>query len=327
MPKIQKIRNWKQYNKSLRERGAIIFTFDKNYLSEFYYSGDQKRGGKRVYSAKMYEYLLSIKLFFRLPWRAAMGFAEGILRRVCIDGETAATPDYAHASRECSRLNLKVKPIALGDIKEGMEIAFDSTGVNVYSGSGWHQRKYGKNAVCKKAEQWKKIHVAMDINTMQIVAVSYTDSNVNDCETVEELWGMIEGKIKSVRGDGAYDTEEFRRIIYEDGASALIPPARTSKAQDELKHKPKVMKRHLNERDAMIKDIRRYEDFDEGLKAWKESSGYHKRSKIETCMFRIKRIFGFNLHQKTTRGRVNEVITKMNLLNIFASLGMPRYTE
>ena len=39
--------------------------------------------------------------------------------------------------------------------------------------------------------------------------------------------------------------------------------------QDELKKKPHKKKIHLQQRDKTIKEIRKYEDFDEGLKNWK----------------------------------------------------------
>jgi hypothetical protein len=100
---------------------------------------------------------------------------------------------------------------------------------------------------------------------MQVLSVVYTDSNVNDCEVVQELCSNIKASVKTVRADGAYDTEEFRKIIYEWGAQDLIPPAVTSKAQDELKNRPKIMKNHLEQRDRMIKEIREYENFPEGL--------------------------------------------------------------
>jgi IS5 family transposase len=133
-------------------------------------------------------------------------------------------PDYGHASRECGKLDLKIRPVNFKE--DGLEIAFDSTGVNVYSTSGWHQRKHGKDALYRKRDQWKKIHVAIDLDNMQVLSVVYTDSNVNDCEVVQELCSNIKASVKTVRADGAYDTEEFRKIIYEWGAQDLIPPAR-----------------------------------------------------------------------------------------------------
>ena len=211
-------------------------------------------------------------------------------------------------------------------VSAGMEIAFDSTGVNIYTKSGWHQRRYAKDTIHHKRDQWKKVHIALDLNSMQIISVAYTNSNVNDCEVVKELCEATEGPVERVRADGAYDTEEFHKIITDWGAKALIPPAKTSKAQDERKNPPKIPKNYLEQRDRMIKEIREHEPFEEGLKAWKVTSGYHRRSLVESCMFRLKRAFGFHLQQKTENSRKNEVITKINILNLMASFGRAEYS-
>lgn len=326
MPNLQnKVRNWKDYNQSLKRRGRIIFSFDENYLSQIYYKDDQVRGGVRLYTEGMYEFLLTIKVMLRFPWRATIGFAEGLLEKA-FPHENIVVPNYAHASRECARLNLKIKQFMAPHL-DGMELAFDSTGVNVYSTSGWHQRKYGKESLCRKRDQWKKIHIAMDLDNQQIMSMEYTDSNVNDCEVIGSLSKEIKCKVKSVRADGAYDTEESYIIIEDWGAQAMIPPARTSKAQDELKKKPHKKKIHLQQRDKTIKEIRRFKDFEEGLKNWKVQSGYHRRSLIESFMFRLKKTFGFNLQNKTDRSRRNEIITKINLLNQMASYGRAQYSS
>jgi len=325
MPNKQnKVRNWKDYNESLKRRGGIIFSFDENYLSHLYYKDEQTRGGVRLYAEGMYEFLLTIKVMLRLPWRSTIGFAEGLLKKA-FPYESIEVPNFAHASRECACLNLKIKQFMPPRL-DGMELAFDSTGVNVYSTSGWHQRKYGQESLCRKRDQWKKIHIVMDLDNQQVMSMDFTDSNVNDCEVIGSLCREIKSKTKSVRADGAYDTEEFYSIIEDWGAQAMIPPARTSKAQDELKKKPKQKKIHLQQRDKIIKEIRKYEDFDEGLKNWKIQSGYHRRSLIESLMFRLKKAFGFNLQNKTDKARRNEIIIKITLLNFMASYGRAQYS-
>jgi hypothetical protein len=80
-------------------------------------------------------------------------------------------------------------------------------------------------------------------------AKQYSDSNVNDCEAVSIMSQCINGKVASVRADGAYDTEAFRKIITDWGGVAIIPLASTSKSQDELQKKPKYKKYYLEERD------------------------------------------------------------------------------
>lgn len=93
MSKLQKVCNWKEYNRSLKKRGTIIFTFCEEYLKELYYGGEQRQGGARRYNSKMYEYLLTIKLLLRLPWRATSGFAEGMFSKI-FAGKDLRIPDY-----------------------------------------------------------------------------------------------------------------------------------------------------------------------------------------------------------------------------------------
>ncbi|MCE3238820.1 MAG: transposase ISSod12 protein [Gammaproteobacteria bacterium] len=235
MSKTQRICNWKDYNDSLIKRGEIIFSYDTAYLAKLFHKGKQNRGGIRKFSCKMYEYLLTVKVILRLPWRGTLGFVKGLLKE--IHSENIELPHYAHASREANKLNLKIKTYTQKQIKRGLEIAFDSTGVNVYSTSGYHQRKYGKENIFRKRDPWKKIHLAVDLNAQQILSMAYTKSNVNDCEAVTELSQGIKGKVDKTIADGAYDTEDIHKLVCAWGATVLIPPATTSKAQHELKNK------------------------------------------------------------------------------------------
>jgi len=311
-----------EYNKALVKRGQLLLSFDSDYLDQLYYHSAQRKGGQVIYSPRMYEFLLNIKVLLRLPWRATTGFASSLLQKA-FPGFGAQVPNYSHASRACRALKLKVKPVV--NSKVGLNIAFDSTGVNVYSTSGYHQRKYGKEGLYRKREQWKKIHLAIDLDSLQIVSMAYTESDRNDCEVVDELWDAISKPISSIRADGAYDTFDVYERGYYEGAQIIVPPAITSKAQDELKKSPKIRKEFLEARDETIHFIRQFETFEKGLKQWKINSNYHLRSLIETTMFRFKRIFGFNLSLKSDEGRRNEIIAKINLLNQMAALGLPHY--
>lgn len=321
----KKIRNWSEYNKSLVKRGQILLSFEDGYVERLYYKDAQHRGGQRIYTSEMYEYLLSIKVMFRLPWRAATGFAKALLENAFAD-KPLQVPDYTHASREAARLKLQVRPLGLNP-NNGLEIAFDSTGLNVYSTSGYHQRRYGKEGLQRKGNQWKKVHLALELNSMQILSMAYTPSTVNDCEAVPELIDAVKGKINSARADGAYDTFECYQVLDARGAQIIIPPDVTCKAQDELKKVPKEKKAFLEQRDATIHFIREHDSFDKGLKQWKIESGYHRRSLIEATMFRLKRIFGFHLQNKTEQARKNELIAKINLLNQMAPLGKAAYFD
>lgn len=123
----KKIRNWPEYNKSLQERGGILFNFASDYLAKLYHEGPHARGGLKTYTSAMYEYLLTVKIVLRLPWRAAVEFAENLLKNA-YPGEGIFVPNYAHASREAQKLALKLKSFTPSG-PEGMVLAF---GINVY---------------------------------------------------------------------------------------------------------------------------------------------------------------------------------------------------
>jgi len=89
----------------------------------------------------------------------------------------------------------------------------------------------------------------------------------------------------------------------------LIPPAKTNKPQTDLVIYKKGKRRYhdyLKPRDDVIHFIRRHLSFAEGLKAWKQTSGYHQRSKIESTMYRFKRIFGFSFQYRNKKARKNK---------------------
>ncbi len=81
-------------------------------------------------------------------------------------------------------------------------------------------RKHGVS----KRRTWRKLHLAVDANTHEIVATVVTDNDVGDCEVLPELLDQIEGDLNSVTGDGAYDTREDDEAIRKKKATALIPP-------------------------------------------------------------------------------------------------------
>ncbi len=61
----------------------------------------------------------------------------------------------------------------------------------------------------------------------------------------------------------------------------------------------------------------------EGRKLWKEAIGYHKRSLVETFMFRFKTIMGGELRSGIWENQVTEAMIKLQALNKMTELGMP----
>ncbi len=62
---------------------------------------------------------------------------------------------------------------------------------------------------------------------------------------------------------------------------------------------------------------------DEARKLWKKLNGYHRRSLVETAMFRFKRLLGNDLRSRTFETQRAEAWAKCQALNRMTRIGMP----
>jgi hypothetical protein len=98
----------------------------------------------------------------------------------------------------------------------------DSTGVKVYAEGEWKVRKHGVG----KRRTWRKLHLAVDPNTHDVVAVRVTTVQVGDAETLPDLLDQLpdEQWLGQVAADGAYDDHNCHRSI--DSLSRCEQPFR-----------------------------------------------------------------------------------------------------
>jgi len=75
-----------------------------------------------------------------------------------------------------------------------------------------------------KRRVWKKLHIAVDTSTHEIIAAELSLSNVGDAEALPNLLKQTRRKIIEISGDGIYDTRDCYDAIWIKRAVALIPP-------------------------------------------------------------------------------------------------------
>jgi hypothetical protein len=79
-----------------------------------------------------------------------------------------------------------------------------------------------------------KIHVAIDIKTKEILALEVTDEKVHDSKMMKKLVENVlkikpnKKKIKSLLGDGAYDSNDNFRVLNEKKIDPIIKVKRNS---------------------------------------------------------------------------------------------------
>ena len=301
-----KIRNWAKYNEALVNRGDITFWFSDEVLKKWKHENkNQGQGRPFVYSDLAIETLLTMREMFRLPYRNTEGFGRWVFGMMKLE---LAIPDYTSLCKRAKNLDVA---ISLRKKQGKIDVIIDSTGLKVFGEGEWKTRTHGKS----KRRTWRKLHLMIDENTQEIVAESLTDNSVHDSEMVGPLLKKTRNPLRRFYGDGAYDKWNVRNELEQRGVEQVIPPRKNA-----------VIKRHGNsklprlERDDAIRNIRKY-----GRRGWKKRIGYHRRSLVETAMFRMKTCFGAHLKNRLLPNQKTEAKLRCKILNHFTNLGLPEY--
>ncbi len=75
-----------------------------------------------------------------------------------------------------------------------------------------------------KQRVWRKLHLAVDTDTHEIIATELSLSNVSDGEVLPNLLKQTRRRIVEISGDGAYDTRLCYETIRIKRATPLFPP-------------------------------------------------------------------------------------------------------
>lgn len=292
--------NWPEYNKALKRRGSLTVWFDPDMTWAAQPTG--KRGRQPVYSDAAIQTCLTMKVLFGMALRQTTGFVESLLHLIGLDW---AVPDFSTLSRRQKTLAVN---IPFRGSQEPLHLLIDSTGIKVEGEGEWNARKHGG----QKRRVWRKIHIGIDEQTLEVRAVEVTSNEVGDAPMLPELLNQIplDQEIASVTADGAYDTRKCHDAIAERGAAAVIPPRKNAKpwkadsagafARNEALRVSKYLGRAL----------------------WRRWSGYHRRSRVETKMHCVK-LLGQRLMARDFDRQVAEFQVRVAVLNGFTALGIP----
>ena len=110
--------------------------------------------------------------------------------------------------------------------------------------------------------------------------------------------------------DGAYDGEAAYSAVADRHpvAAVVIPPRATAVPSHAT----------TTQRDGHLAAIAEH-----GRIAWQRSSGYSRRSLVETAMYRYKTIIGRRLHARILPNQRTEAKIACNVVNRMTWLGMP----
>ena len=299
-----KVRNWKQYNESLVRRGDITLWLDEAALAAWEHTNDEvKRGRPFVYSDTAIECLLMLRELFRLPYRQTEGLGRALVQLMNVE---IPIPDFTSLAKRAAKLKVSLD---VASTAGPIHIVVDSTGLKVVGAGEWRSAAYQT----PKRKTWRKLHLSINPDTQEIVAETLTSNKCGDVSQVPELLDQISSPVAKLYGDGAYDHWRLYDQLHRAAIEPVIPPRRKASIKQHGNYKAEPLPR-----DEAIRSIRRI-----GRQQWKEEIGYHRRSLVETSMFRLKQAFGNQLKNKGFENQQTEARLRCKLLNQFTQLGLP----
>jgi Transposase DDE domain len=302
-PTTYKTKNWSNYNQALKRRGSLSIWFDVGMAWEAKPFG--KRGRQQAYSDVAIQACLTFKVLFGLPLRQTTGFVESLLELVGLDW---AVPNFSTLCRRQRTLSVAVP---YRGSPGPLHLLIDSTGIKVEGEGEWNARKHGG----AKRRIWRKIHIGIDEETLEIRAIEVTSSSIGDAPVLPDLLNQIapDQQIDCVTADGAYDTRKCHDAIAARNSHAVIPPRKNAK----LWKADTPGARARNEAVRSSKYL--------GRALWRQLTGYHCRSRVETKMNCVK-LLGQRLSARDFDRQVAEIQIRAAILNGFTALGIP-HTE
>jgi hypothetical protein len=299
-----RLRNWREYNKALRERGSLTVWINEEVLSTWHnVARTGKRGRPTRYTDTAILCMATLEEVYGLPLRATEGLTRSIIKLL---GVGLSVPCYTTLSRRRRSLEVEMPRLKKS---EPLHLVVDSTGIKVYGEGEWKVRQHGYT----RRRTWRKLHLGVDEATLEFVAVVISTNSFKDSQLLPDLLEQVDDEMSQVSADGAYDSRNCYDAIRGREARAAIPPQKRAKI---WQHGNTKSERHI--RDENLRAIRR-----KGRREWKRESGYHRRSLAEAQVFRVKTIFGERVSARSFEGQAAQLLVRCATLNRMTHLGMP----
>ncbi len=179
----------------------------------------------------------------------------------------------------------------------------------VFGKGKWHLEKHGGTA----RRTWRKLHLAVDPGTGEILASALTSNEEGDASLVGPLLDQIPRPIGTVLADGSYDGEPVYHCVTSHSSTAelIIPPRSNAVPSDTIASARTPRDRHIqliNER---------------GRLGWQRAVQYGRQSLGEVAMMRYKQVIGRSQLARTLPAQKLEAAVGCKVMNIMTSLGMP----
>src|SRR4051794_14968029 len=198
-----KVCNWPEHDRALQQRGSLTVWVTPEALAAWHPPRTGQRGRPRDYSDVAIETGHLLRLAFGRPWRQTEGLLHSLTTLL---GVSLGVPDHATFSRRSPGLALAAA-LARAQASGPVHVVIDATGLKVYGAGEWLVEKHG----ARGRRTWRKLHLAIDPSTGEILASELTSNEEGDPPRVGPLLDQTPGPLAWVIAEGAYDGEPFSR--------------------------------------------------------------------------------------------------------------------
>lgn len=302
-----KVTNWAEYDAGLRQRGSLTLWMTSEAVDGWSAPRRKTRGGQPRYSDLAIETALTLGLVFGLRLRQTEGFLNSMLALMGLD---LPAPDHTTLSRRARTWKPPARRSNLQSLPDGpFHVLVDSTGLEVYGAGQWLEEKH----CAKSRRRWRKLHLALDADSGEIIAHVMTDQDSGDASQVEALLDLIDDPIGQFTADGAYDGNPTYDAVLEHsaGAAVVIPPRANAVERPDADLS--------SQRDRHIAAINA-----DGRMKWQAATDYGKRSLVETAIGRYKSIIGHRLRARSFAAQKTEVAIGCAVLNRMLACASPK---
>jgi hypothetical protein len=274
---------------------------DKNIVNTWYAAGTGKVGGQLKYSDIAIETMLKLYYVFNLSLSGSIGFMTSLLKLLGLEVDV---PDESRLSRRGKGVKLTIRHN--GKYSDASVFSMDSSGLQIYGQGEWNRKKHGDN----KRKQFVKLHILVNNNTLEIVDIISTNSDVHDCEVFDSLLKNVPCGSTTL-ADGAYGNHDAYNKAVQKDIYLIAKP----KLNDVINND------NPNDGD-MLRNLHISKFKNKGLYAWANKVGYWRRNDVENTFGRVKQQFGSRLKSRNMANQLSEIAIKCNITNDFMKLSM-----
>ena len=286
------MRNWKKVNGDYVQEGNLYLSFDflENWDKELLALNKNKEGARFLYPESLIRFCSALKIGFHIGYRQQQGFLQSLQKWVRLPNAIS----YTQINRRMNGLGLDLVK-SLIKSEDSQIVAIDSTGIKLYNSGEWIREKHNKR------KPFLKLHISVNVETKQAVAIEVTEDSVGDNKMALNLVDKSR-KIKKVSKalmDGAYDNYDIWNGLNARGIKPLIRLRKNAVINyNESQTRSQAVKCYIGNEDD-----------------WVKGTGFGQRWQAECYYSSYKRRFGEFCFSRKPENVLHEILMKCCLLN------------